>query len=220
MPAFRTVIFDCDSTLSSIEGIEELATGHRAEVERLTTMAMQGQIPLEEVYGRRLDLIRPSKKDLERVGKLYIAKLVDGAIDLVRGLLEQRIGVYILSGGLLPAVRMVGLHLGVPEPNIAAVDLWFDDHGRYRGGDLESPLARSGGKRVWVEGRSDLIRPILLIGDGATDLEARPAVDRFAAFAGVVRRDPVVAGADYVIARPSLTPVLELAKTGVLPPNS
>ena len=217
MPAFRTVIFDCDSTLSSIEGIEELAAGHRAEVERLTTMAMQGQIPLEEVYGRRLDLIRPSKKDVERVGKLYIAKLVDGAIEVVHGLMEQRIGVFILSGGLLPAVSIVGRHLGVPESNIAAVDLWFDDRGRYKGVDLDSPLARSGGKRVWVESRRDLTRPVLLVGDGATDLEAKPAVDRFAAFTGVVRRENAVAGADYVIARPSLTPILELAITGVLP---
>lgn len=220
MPAFRTVIFDCDSTLSAIEGIEELASGHRKEVEQLTELAMQGMIPLEDVYGRRLELIRPSRKDVDRVGRLYIEKMLDGALAVVHGLMEQRIGVHILSGGLLPAVRVLGHHLDIPDPNIAAVDLWFDAQGRYRGFDLESPLARSGGKRVWIESRRDLIRPILLIGDGATDLEARPAVDRFAAFAGVVRRDPVVAAADYVLTRPSLTPILELVKTGVLPPNS
>jgi phosphoserine phosphatase len=220
VPAFRTVIFDCDSTLSAIEGIEELASGHRKEVEQLTDLAMQGMIPLEDVYGRRLELIRPSKNDVDRVGQLYIAKMLDGALAVVHGLMEQGVGVYILSGGLLPAVRILGHHLGIPDSSIAAVDLWFDDHGRYKGFDLESPLARSGGKRIWVEARQDLVRPILLIGDGATDLEARPAVDRFAAFAGVVRREPVVAAADYVIARPSLTPVLELARTGVLPPNS
>jgi len=217
MPAFRTVIFDCDSTLSTIEGIEELAVEHRAEVERLTALAMQGTIPLEEVYGRRLDLIRPSRKDVDRIGKLYISRLVPGAAEAVRAMQEERIGVFILSGGLAPAVRAVGLHLGITETNVAAVEVWFDDHGRYRGFDLESPLARSGGKRVWVESRTDLIRPVLLVGDGATDLEARPAVDRFAAFTGVVRRDPVVAGADYVINGPSLAPVLALARTGVLP---
>ena len=49
MPKFRTVIFDCDSTLSAIEGIDELAVDCREDVERLTDAAMRGRIPLEEV---------------------------------------------------------------------------------------------------------------------------------------------------------------------------
>ena len=216
MPAFRTVIFDCDSTLSAIEGIEELAVGHKAEVARLTDLAMQGAMPLEEVYGRRLDLIRPSRMEVDRIAALYVAHLVPGARAVVRGLMAEGIGVYILSGGLAPAVRVVGAHLGIRESNIAAVDVRFDVHGRYAGFDVESPLARSGGKRRWVEARLDLVRPILLIGDGATDLEARPAVDRFAAFTGVVRRESVVAAADYVVEGPTLDPVLDLARRGVL----
>jgi phosphoserine phosphatase len=217
MPAFRTVIFDCDSTLSAIEGIEELAVGHKAEIARLTDLAMQGTVPLEEVYGRRLDLIRPSRRDVERIAKLYIARLVPGAVAVVRGLMAERIGVFILSGGLAPAVVAVGRHLGIPETRVAAVDLWFDERGGYAGFDLDSPLARAGGKRQWVEAQRDLTRPILLVGDGATDLEARPAVDRFAAFTGVVRRESVVAGADFVIHGPTLDPILDLALRGVLP---
>lgn len=216
MPAFRTVIFDCDSTLSAIEGIEELAVRHRAEIERLTELAMQGVVPLEEVYGRRLELIRPSRRDVERIARLYVAELVPGAAEVVRGLMAEGIGVYILSGGLRQAVQPLGLHLGVPGAHVAAVDLWFDARGRYAGFDTTSPLARSGGKRQWVEARTDLVRPVLLVGDGATDLEAKPAVDRFAAFTGVVRRAPVVASADFVIEGPTLEPVLDLALRGVL----
>jgi phosphoserine phosphatase len=216
MPAFRTVIFDCDSTLSAIEGIEELASGHRAEVERLTDLAMQGQVPLEDVYGRRLELIRPTRKAVERVGQLYIARAVPGAVEAVRTLQEEGIGVYVVSGGLAPAVGALGRHLNVPGARIAAVDIWFDERGQYQGFDRDSPLARAGGKRIWVEARTDLVSPVLFIGDGATDLEARPAVDRFAAFTGVVRREPVVTGADYVITGPSLLPVLELVRKGVL----
>jgi phosphoserine phosphatase len=216
MPAFRTVIFDCDSTLSAIEGIEELAGGHKAEIARLTDLAMQGAIPLEDVYGRRLDLIRPSRAEVDRVAALYVARLVPGAQAVVRGLIAEGIEVYILSGGLAPAVQVIGRHLGIPESNIVAVEVRFDGHGRYAGFDVESPLARSGGKRRWIESRADLLRPILLVGDGATDLEARPAVDRFAAFVGVVRREPVVTGADYLLEGPTLDPVLDLAVHGVL----
>ena len=35
-PRFHTVIFDCDSTLSAIEGIDELAAGRRREIAALT----------------------------------------------------------------------------------------------------------------------------------------------------------------------------------------
>jgi hypothetical protein len=62
---YRTVIFDCDSTLSALEGIEELASDHRREVETLTDAAMRGEVPLDEVYGRRLELIRPTRQAVE-----------------------------------------------------------------------------------------------------------------------------------------------------------
>jgi phosphoserine phosphatase len=56
-----------------------------------------------------------------------------------------------------------------------------------------------------------LPRPSLLVGDGATDLEARPEVDCFAAFTGVVSRPAVAAAADVVLSAPTLAPVLALA---------
>ena len=40
---------------------------------------------------------------------------------------------------------------------------------------------------------------MLAVGDGNTDLAARKSVDAFAAFTGIVRRDPVVAEADHVL---------------------
>lgn len=216
-PAFRSVIFDCDSTLSAIEGIEELAVGHRAEVERLTGLAMQGAVSLESIYGRRLDLIRPSRKAVDRIGRMYIDRMIPGAPEVVRSLLAEGIRVFILSGGLLPAVRALGHHLGVPDEYIGAVDLRFDRSGAYAGFDEASVLTRSGGKRMWIEARTDIVRPVLLVGDGATDLEAKPVIDRFAAFTGVARREPVVAAADFVIPGPGLDAVLDLARQGRLP---
>ncbi len=213
---FRTVIFDCDSTLSAIEGIEELAATHREEIARLTDLAMQGTVPLEEVYGRRLDLIRPSRAEVERIGALYVTHLVPGARETVRELQARGVVVQVLSGGVLPAVRVVAAALGIPAARVAAVDLHFDATGAYRDFDRASPLARAGGKRHWVEQQGHALpRPSLLVGDGATDLEARPAVDCFAAFTGVVHRDPVVRGADVTLPGPSLTGVL-----GIRPPGA
>ncbi len=54
----------------------------------------------------------------------------------------------------------------------------------------------------------------MLVGDGATDLEAQPVVDCFVAFAGVVARAPVIEAADVVVRAPSLAPILPIALDG------
>jgi phosphoserine phosphatase len=208
---FNTVIFDCDSTLTAIEGIEELARAQREEITRLTELAMRGAVPLEQVYGHRLELIRPSQSDIAEVGRLYLRHLVPGVRETIRALQVDGVTVQILSGGLAPAVLVVGRELGVPDSLVAAVDVYFNSDGSYRGFDNNSPLTRSGGKRTWIEA-SGLSRPRLLIGDGATDLEARPAVDCFAAFVGVVDRPEVSRAADVVLRDISLEPMLKLVR--------
>jgi phosphoserine phosphatase len=212
MTPARTVIFDCDSTLSAVEGIDELALGHRDEVARLTALAMAGTISLEQVYARRLELIRPSRVELDRVGALYIERLVPDAGRVIHELQAAGIVVRVLSGGLAPAVRLVAAHLGIAAGAVAAVEVYFSDAGEYAGFDITSPLARSGGKRDWIAAHAgELPRPIMLVGDGITDLEARPAIDRFIAFAGIVSRPEVICQADVVVTQRSLIPVLEIA---------
>ena len=218
---FRTVVFDCDSTLSTIAGIDELAAAHRAEVAALTDAAMRGEIPLEAVYGRRLALVRPSRAALEALGRHYVETLVPDARETVAALASEGIETRVVSGGLRPAVRLVAAALGIPDARVAAVDVTFDAAGGYQGYEEDSPLARSGGKRVllerWLAGAA---RPVMLVGDGVTDLEARPAVDCFVAFAGVVAREPVLRAAAVVIRSRSLAPILPLALGGEPPAHA
>jgi phosphoserine phosphatase len=215
---FRSVIFDCDSTLSAIEGIEELAQAHREEITRLTEAAMRGEIPLEDVYGHRLELVRPTRAQVEALGERYIRTLVTDARETIAALLAEGIEVRVMSGGIRQAVVPLAVALGLTERAVAAVDVHFGADGAYTGFDRASPLARSGGKRTVLEGwLPELPRPIMLVGDGATDLEARPPADRFVAFAGVVERPAVIDAADDVVRTPSLAPVLVLALGGVAP---
>ena len=210
MPKFRTVLFDCDSTLSAIEGIDELAVQCRDDVERLTDAAMRGRIPLEEVYGRRLRLVQPTRAALDALGRLYVSRLVPDAADTIAALHAAGVDVRIISGGLRPAVLAVAHAVGVDPARVAAVDIVFAGDGSYAGFDESSPLARSGGKRAAIE-QWNLERPAMMVGDGTTDLEARPVVDLFVAFAGVVERPSVVQAADVVVRANSLAPVLPLA---------
>lgn len=207
---FASVVFDFDSTVSAIEGIDALAGPRREEVRAMTERAMSGELPLEAVYGERLALIRPTRAQIERLAELYEDELVPDAVDTITALLFLRKSVRIVSGGILQAVAPVARRMGLTAEDVAAVGVEFGPDGGYVDFDVSSPLARAGGKaeviRAW-----GLTRPVLLVGDGATDLEARPAVDAFAAFMGVEHRPAVAAAADVVISVRSLAPVLALA---------
>jgi phosphoserine phosphatase len=181
-------------------------------VAALTDAAMRGELALDAVYGKRLEIVRPTRRAVADLGRTYIETLVPDAREVVAALLAEGVTVRIVSGGLLPAVRALAGELGLGPGDVAAVDIRFDDAGDYAGFDAASPLAGSGGKRIVLAAwRAVLPGPIMLVGDGATDLEARPEVDSFVAFAGVACRANVIAAADAVVYGRSLAPVLALA---------
>jgi phosphoserine phosphatase len=199
-PPYALVVFDCDSTLSAIEGIDELAAAHGVDVRALTDRAMRGEIPLEEVYASRLDLIRPSRASVEAVGALYVERMLPHARDLVAAVRGVGKRCAIVSGGLEPAVSMLARAAGFDARDVFSVAMRHDPSGEYLGFDAGSPLARSGGKIELVRElvRESGFRPFALVGDGVTDLEAVEMADspgRFVAFGGVARRENVLARA-------------------------
>jgi phosphoserine phosphatase len=198
-PPYAVIAFDCDSTLASIEGIEELAGPHREEIRRITDAAMSGAIAVEAVYAARLALVRPTRQEVEALGERYVESLLPNVGALVRALrwLEKR--VCIVTGGLEPAILHAARAIGVLEEDVFAVKISHDEEGAYAGFDETSPLARSGGKLEIAlalareaAGAGDLV----FVGDGVTDLETQPACARFIAFGGVARREAVFAAAD------------------------
>jgi phosphoserine phosphatase len=192
-PPFETIVFDCDSTLSAVEGIDELAGEHEEAVRELTRRAMDGEVPLDEVYGHRLEMIQPDRAAVERVAARYVEALVPGIEEVFQALRSADKRLAIVSGGLLPAVVAVADALGVDRSQVHAVDLYFDEDGGYAGFQEESPLARSGGKLEVLEeiAATTEAGSVALVGDGVTDLEALPAISRFIAWGGVVHRDEV-----------------------------
>jgi phosphoserine phosphatase len=211
-PPFASVWFDCDSTLTAVEGIDELVRwappAVREEVPRLTAQAMAGALPLAEVYGRRLALLAPARDHVDRIGALYVERLVPEAREVVAALqaLGKRVG--IVSGGLLPPVRHVAEALGIAAGDVHAVRIDFAADGAYAGFDDASPFARNLGKVEFVRALPPASRPAAFVGDGITDAETRGVVDRFVGFGGVVARPEVAARADAFVAAPSLAGVL------------
>lgn len=110
IPKFDIICFDCDSTLSKIEGIDELAkrVGLGEDLAELTNQAMNGLISLEAVYEKRLSLIKPTQDDIQAISLQYIDEIVDGVKEVFSQLLEQNLEVHIISGGLRQAILPLG----------------------------------------------------------------------------------------------------------------
>lgn len=214
-PPFDAICFDCDSTLTTLEGIDELAVraGISDQIVPLTTAAMDGQLSLEQVYARRLELIGPDAAALAWVGERYLATLVPGAAETIARLSALGKSVHIVSGGLLQPVARLAAALGVPADQVHAVAVDLDRSGRYLGFDRASPLARAGGKAIVCRRIAARFGKTALVGDGMTDLEARDGGAYVVGFGGVVTRPGVVAGADIFIHGPDLTAVLPVLLT-------
>lgn len=202
MTRFNSIIFDVDSTLSGVEGIDWLAAQRGPEIAAwsagLTEKAMAGEIPIEAVYSERMRIVKPTLPEIQELGKVYIEKMAKGAAETVAALRARDVKVVMVSGGLREAILPLARELGVDEKNLYAVSVFFGEHGEYAGFDDASLLTRQSGKRTTV-GQMDLKGPILAVGDGMTDCEIKSVVQGFAAFTGFTRREAVVEQADYVV---------------------
>ena len=208
--SFDIVCFDCDSTLSKIEGIDEL--GRRAglfdELVALTNAAMNGELALEEVYGKRLDLIKPDQADMDGLAQLYISEMVAGVEDVFSTLLALGKQVHIISGGIRQAILPLAEKLGIPANHVHAVNVLFNDDGSYQDFDQQSPLAKNGGKAVVCQQIKTDALSMAMVGDGKTDLEAKHAGAKVIGFGGVAERAIVVEQADVFVKDSSLMAVL------------
>jgi phosphoserine phosphatase len=226
---FRVVYFDCDSTLVSIEGIDELARlkGQFDHIADLTRRAMDGELKLEDVFAERLRLLQPTRADLHQIARAYLDHMVPDAQPVIAALRAAGCRVHIVSGGLLLAVQEFARALGLSSQHIHAVPVLFDqlagewwryERHRYGGNPDErylafapSPLIETNGKRTIISKISGDERATMLVGDGDTDLKARDAVKLFVGFGGVIRRAHIAAAADTYIEAHRLSAVVPLA---------
>ena len=205
---YRVVFFDVDSTLVTIEGIDVLANGN-PEVVRLTEAAMNGEIPVDQVYGRRLEIIRPTLGDVLALGERYIETMVDGVEETIATLQSAGVDVQLVTAGIAQAIAPLAARLNIAPRAVHAVALRFDEAGNYVDFDRRSLLTRVGGKELVV--RAVLTRAkgkAAFVGDGITDLDTKLAVDLFIGFGGVAVRERVREGADVYVTEPTLRAVL------------
>ena len=214
-PRLDAVCFDCDSTLTGIEGIDELADRASCgpQIAALTEAAMSGLVPIEEVYAKRLELVRPDRSTLAWLAERYVDEMVSGATETIATLKRHGKAVYVVTGGLLQAVAEFARSLGFSPEQVHAVKVYFDGVGAYQGFDTSSPLCRSDGKATICRELAAKHGKIAMVGDGLTDLAARAGGAYVVGYGGVAYREAMRQGADFYVATPSLTGTLPILLT-------
>ncbi len=209
------IVFDCDGTLSSIEGVNELARnkGVYDVIEAMTTEAMERSGLNPQLYQQRLQLIHPSEQQVHSLAQQYFAHRVEDVEAVISLLQRLNKMIYLVSAGVNPAVSLFGENLHIPPSHIYAVNLSFDAAGNYLDYDHQSPLIHNMGKRNIVAMLQSEHPDLVHIGDGLNDYVTHDIVTRFIGYGGVYYRKNMNERCQYYIKTFSLAPLLPLCLT-------
>ena len=170
---FRLLVMDMDSTLITIETIDELAdmAGKKPQVAAITEQAMRGEIEYNESLQRRVGLLKGVDEGaLKRVYDERL-KLSPGAKVLLAAAKNLGIKTLLVSGGFTHVTRMLQPRLGldyVYANTLEAVN------GKLTGGII-GRIVNADAKRDELLRVSALLgfgkEQIIGMGDGANDLK-------------------------------------------------
>ncbi len=210
-----SVIFDCDGTLSAIEGIDELAklNGVGDIVKSLTSEAMSTTGLNVGLYQKRLELVYPTATQVNELAQQYYTHRVPYIEEIIQLLSRLNKSVYLVSAGLSPAVCAFGDMLQIPRENIYAVDIAFDRDGRYLDFERSSPLVQHDGKRQIVNAIKEQHNQVLYVGDGMNDYAVYDLVTRFVGYGGAYYRENIATRCQFYITASSLLTLIPLAIT-------
>lgn len=205
------IFIDFDSTLTKVEGLDELANiafaGNPnretvvAEIAKLTDLGMSGEISFGESLRRRVQLLSANRSHINQLTEFLQTQISDSFLENQTFLRAHQTQIYVISGGFKEFILPVTNRLGVLENHVFANTFVFDERGNIVGIDEQNPLANDLGK-IEILKRLDLTGEIYVIGDGFTDYQLRAAglASRFYAFTENVSRPNIIAVADFVAA--------------------
>lgn len=178
---YTHVFFDVDSTLVTIEGIDELALlkGVGNPVREMTERCMSFDGMNPDIYQKRLELIKPNFSDIKALSKIYLDNLVPDVSRCIHMLNQLGKEIYLISGGIRQALEPLSKFLGIPKSHLFAVDIYFNNHQDYAGFDNKNHLVLPDGKAFIISQLVNKHDNTLFIGDGLSDLVVKPLVNQF-----------------------------------------
>jgi len=205
----RVVAMDMDSTLITIECIDEIAdmAGIKAQVSAITASAMRGEIDFAESLARRVGLLAGLPQGtLERIYNERL-KLSPGAETMLKGVKAAGAKTLLVSGGFTYFTDRLAAALAFDDVTSNSLEIV---DGRLTGRvippivDALAKARRLSALRARLEAEGGIA---VAIGDGANDLPMFKAADISIAY----RAKPVVrAQATYAIDHCGLDAVLNL----------
>ena len=208
----KNVIFDCDSTITHVEGIDLLANMNDvwAEVSAITRRSMDHSSLTVDIFEERLNLVKPTLEQVQDLGDLYIANLSRDVKEVIELLQDAGRNIFIVTGGLQPAVNYLARYLNIDYKNVYSVEVYFDPQGEYTGFDKSSPLVARDGKLHISEEITEKLGKSALIGDGSNDMAAAKGVELFIGYGGAVKREKVMEASAIYVECNSFAPLLKI----------
>ena len=169
---FGLVVMDMDSTLISIECIDEIADmqGIKAEVAAITAAAMRGELDYAESLRRRVQLLAGLDEGaLERVYRERL-RLTPGAERLIQGVSRSGLRTLLVSGGFDFFTTRLQARLGIDYACSNRLEI---AEGKLTGRLVGEIVDAQGKARELVRVRELLHlrrEQVIGIGDGANDL--------------------------------------------------
>lgn len=170
---FKLVAMDMDSTLITIECIDEIADmqGLKSQVAEITEAAMRGEIEFRESLIRRVALLKGL--DAAALQRVYDERLAlsPGAEKMLNTVKAAGLKTLLVSGGFTYFTDRIKARLGLDYAHSNVLEI-VDGKltGRVTGGIVDADEKRSTVERVCAElGISP--RHAIVMGDGANDLK-------------------------------------------------
>lgn len=169
---FGLIAFDMDSTLITIECIDELAdfAGKKAEVAAVTEAAMRGELDYRESLRRRLSLL--AGLDARVLARVFAERLLlsPGARELLEAAQNAGLRTAILSGGFTYFTERLRIELGFDFATSNELEI---SGGKLTGrvvGDIVDAAAKAHHLARLTDELGLKKEQVIAVGDGANDL--------------------------------------------------
>lgn len=202
-PAPQLLVADMDSTMITVECIDELAdyAGVKPQVAEITKRAMRGELDFEAALRERVALLKGLPEAvLDRCYRERV-RIMPGARTLVRTLKARGCRSVLVSGGFTHFADRVAAEIGFDATRANVLGI---SEGQLDGTVMEPILGAAAKREALLETALDRMS-LVAIGDGANDILMIEAAGFGIAYHG---KPAVVAAADASVRFGDLTAVL------------
>lgn len=205
-----TFVLDFDSTLITLESLDELARLALAdnprretilrELQEITNRGMAGTLAFDVSLRQRLKLFAAHHQQVAALIHILSQRISPSALAQTDWFRKHRERIFVISGGFDDYIIPVVTQLGILPTHVYANAFTYATDGTILGCDSTRLLSKPQGKVLQLQ-QLQLPRPVVVIGDGYTDFEMvqHGQADAFWAFTEIAARPNVVAVATRTV---------------------